>query len=245
MRGLVYMGSQDTTAYQYDTHFHTLWEITYYYEGEGVDTTAGVPLPFAPGTIICQPPYLEHRDDSKGGYKNIFFTVNEFDNSRREPVVVHDAPDREFLRALRIMYDENIQNGRTAVTDALLTVLGELIHRFMRGKYGNPNAELIRRRLVENLSNPEYAVSDATAGIPMSENHLRRLFEAEYGAPPVRWLRARRMERAKLLLETGTQPVADVGWLCGYSDPYYFTRVFTSFVNMPPSEYRRKYAFLK
>jgi AraC-type DNA-binding domain-containing proteins len=240
MQGLVYIGSQDTDTYKYETHFHTLWEITYYYEGEGIDTTAGVPLHFSPGTIICQPPYLEHYDNSEKGYKNIFLTVEHFDLDRREPIVVYDTPKRNFLAVLRIMYDDINENGRTAVTDAMLTVLGEYICRFMRGVYADSNAELIRRRLTENLSNPEYSISEATAGIPMSQNHCRRIFETEYGMPPVKWLRTQRMERAKLLLKTGTHPVCDVGWLCGYSDPYYFSRVFSAYYGMPPSEYRKK-----
>jgi AraC-like DNA-binding protein len=245
MRELVYIGSQDTVTYRYETHSHTLWEITYYYEGEGTDTTAGVPLRFTPGTIICQPPYLEHCDNSEGGYKNVFFTVESFDSDRKEPIVVHDTPGRDFFGALRIMYNDFNESGRTVITDALLTVLDEYIRRFMRGVYADPHADLMRRRLTDNLSNPDFAISDASAGIPLSENHCRRLFEAEYGMSPVRWLRAQRMERARLLLRTGTHTVSDVGWLCGYSDPYYFSRVFSVDCGMPPSEYRRRYAALE
>ena len=48
------------------------------------------------------------------------------------------------------------------------------------------------------------------------------------------------MEHACRLLAAGSLPVRQVAAAVGYEDPFYFSRVFKSVVQVSPSEYRAR-----
>ena len=59
----------------------------------------------------------------------------------------------------------------------------------------------------------------------LSEAQFRRVFERFTGQPPLEFVTAKRLERAKALLARGL-PIKQVAEESGYSDPCYFMRVF-------------------
>ena len=54
------------------------------------------------------------------------------------------------------------------------------------------------------------------------------------------YLRLVRVKHAVMLIENGVTSVKNVASLSGFSDPLYFSKVFTESVGVSPSEYRRK-----
>jgi two-component system response regulator YesN len=54
------------------------------------------------------------------------------------------------------------------------------------------------------------------------------------------YLTKERVEIAKKLLEDSSIPIQEVGRLCGYSNPKYFSVVFKKVMDMTPKEYRQK-----
>lgn len=59
----------------------------------------------------------------------------------------------------------------------------------------------------------------------LSEAQFRRVFERFTGQPPLEFVTAKRLERAKALLARGL-PIKQVAEESGYPDPCYFMRVF-------------------
>ena len=50
----------------------------------------------------------------------------------------------------------------------------------------------------------------------------------------------RRVDRAKdLMRATGTPDLAEIAFVCGFSDQSHFTRMFSQATGMTPSEWRR------
>jgi AraC-like DNA-binding protein len=70
----------------------------------------------------------------------------------------------------------------------------------------------------------------------MSDTYFRRLFRASFGAGPREYIISRRLTRARDLL-TGSDcgTVAQAAAAVGYSDPLYFSRIFTKHYGFPPS----------
>ena len=62
--------------------------------------------------------------------------------------------------------------------------------------------------------------------------HLNTTFSA--------YLNSVRMERAKGLLLTTHKQLKEIAVICGYSDPFYFTRVFHKAYGMSPSRFRQE-----
>jgi AraC-like DNA-binding protein len=68
--------------------------------------------------------------------------------------------------------------------------------------------------------------------------HLTKLFHAEMGMSPIRYLQQLRMERAKTLLLEPLR-VEEVALSVGYADPLYFSKSFKKWVGCTPTEYRQ------
>lgn len=75
-------------------------------------------------------------------------------------------------------------------------------------------------------------------GVPYAS--LRRRFRQQTGFSLQEYAIAVRIRLAKNLLVSGELSVQEVAAECGFSDPYYFTRLFTRRVGMNPSSFRRQ-----
>ena len=73
-----------------------------------------------------------------------------------------------------------------------------------------------------------------------SEAQFSRLFHREVGVSPTIYLSQFRVQQAKRLLEATSRPIEDIARAVGFSDPDYFTRVFTRAISVSPRQYRKK-----
>ena len=74
----------------------------------------------------------------------------------------------------------------------------------------------------------------------LGERRFRTLFQNDYGVTPSKYVTLRRIEYAKNLLSSENTSVAATASLCGFSDAYYFSKVFKTVFGISPSEYRKK-----
>lgn len=73
----------------------------------------------------------------------------------------------------------------------------------------------------------------------LSPAHFARLFRRTAGMTPYQWFVHRRLARAKHLLESTDEPLAEIGSVCGFSDQSHFTRTFSRTVGFSPGSWRR------
>ncbi|WP_052285381.1 GlxA family transcriptional regulator [Kluyvera genomosp. 1] len=83
------------------------------------------------------------------------------------------------------------------------------------------------------------SLNDMAEHIGLSVRHLGRLFRQEMGMAAGEWLEAGRIDRAKMLLESGTLPLKTIASQCGYASCDVLRRAFIKRVGMTPSMYRR------
>ncbi len=75
--------------------------------------------------------------------------------------------------------------------------------------------------------------------VHLSAAHLGRLFRAETGSAPMKYLREVRMARARQLLHRTGLGIAEIAREVGYADPAYFSRLFKSENNgLSPRRFR-------
>ena len=94
--------------------------------------------------------------------------------------------------------------------------------------------ELVEARLAEDLGLAELA---AEAGL--SPSHFTRAFRRSTGLTPHRYLMARRVERARALLEGGELALAEVALASGFADQSHFTSAFRRATGLTPGAHRR------
>ncbi len=76
--------------------------------------------------------------------------------------------------------------------------------------------------------------------VGMSVSRLAHLFREQIGTPPLQFLEAQRMRRAKQLLEVTSLSVKQVAAEVGFDNPFYFTLRFKKSSGVSPTEYRKR-----
>jgi len=84
-------------------------------------------------------------------------------------------------------------------------------------------------------------VADLAARAHVSTRHLTRRFQAELGTTPLRWLLARRVQRAQELLERTELGVDRIADLTGMGSAATLRRHFGRALGVPPDAYRRTF----
>lgn len=94
---------------------------------------------------------------------------------------------------------------------------------------------LIEMRLAEELS-----VAALAREVGLSHNHLTRLFQAEFANTVVGYIRERRAERARHLLQNSTLPLRAVAAQIGIEDPRAFNALMKKETGRSPRAWREQ-----
>jgi AraC-like DNA-binding protein len=97
----------------------------------------------------------------------------------------------------------------------------------------------VTRYIREHMSSG-FKLEEAAAAVHLSPNYLTHLLKRETGQTFVELVTARRMERARDLLERTPLPIAAIAREVGFEDAAYFTRRFRQWFKSPPSKYRAR-----
>ena len=71
-----------------------------------------------------------------------------------------------------------------------------------------------------------------------SESRFIRCFRDATGQTPGRYVQDRRLRRAAEALVSTDQSIDEIAESCGFANRYYFTRVFSQRMGVPPARYR-------
>ncbi|MBQ8323287.1 MAG: helix-turn-helix domain-containing protein [Clostridia bacterium] len=72
-------------------------------------------------------------------------------------------------------------------------------------------------------------------------NHFIRAFKEKTGLTPAKYIKSKRMETAKRLLESTDLSLAEITERVGLNEANHFSRLFKEYYSFPPSEYRRRF----
>ena len=95
-------------------------------------------------------------------------------------------------------------------------------------------AEYIEEHLTEEIS-----LATLARLVDLSLYHFARAFKQSFGVPPHRYHMARRLDRARSLLQRPALSVTQIGVEIGFRETSSFTRAFRKFAGVTPTEYRR------
>lgn len=82
-------------------------------------------------------------------------------------------------------------------------------------------------------------LEDIAKATNRSPSHIARLFRAEVGQPPHRYLIRLRVEKARDLLEKTNESIAEIAFECGFSHQEHLTRLFRREFSATPAAYRK------
>ncbi len=91
---------------------------------------------------------------------------------------------------------------------------------------------------MHHIDDPELGVKELCAATFTSYTQLFRRLKSLTGKNPTSYIRATRLLMAKRRLEKTNDPIYEVAYSMGFTDPNYFSRVFRNYFGVPPSQLR-------
>lgn len=235
-------------------HFHNFWTIGEIVYGWRRTTCRGEVRELGPGDLVLFGPGEVHGCQPVNGepffYRSIVVPTELFalGCARANPRFTRFAVrDKELMAALGAIYA--LAEDPTA--DALeceeaLAALVSCASAHCEGASANeappePTAAAAAvqraRDLLEQHSATGPTLAELAEASGLSRYHLVRVFAAETGLTPHRYLQAVRANRARDLLAQGVQP-AEAAARVGFSDQAHMTRVFKALFGLTPARYR-------
>ena len=93
------------------------------------------------------------------------------------------------------------------------------------------------------LDEPEHwtpTVQNLATRLGISDRHVRRIFEAQFGVSPMQYLQTRRLHTAKQLLADTSLPITQIALMSGYASVRRFNAAFVEHYELNPTQLRRK-----
>lgn len=97
----------------------------------------------------------------------------------------------------------------------------------------------IRQTIAENMDNAELGIAQLCSAMHLSHTQVFRKMKALTGENPTIYIRKARLHHAMELLRTTDRNISQVAYDVGFTDPNYFSRVFSEEFGMPPSGVRK------
>lgn len=83
------------------------------------------------------------------------------------------------------------------------------------------------------------SISEYAASLGLNNNYFSKLFKAETGVTPLRYLNRLRFEKAQYLLAHSSLSIDSIANEVGIPDTLYFSRAFRQYTGLSPTSYRK------
>ena len=102
----------------------------------------------------------------------------------------------------------------------------------------NHRMQLARGKM-DSTYNENYSIAYYAEEAGYNERYFIRFFKAQFGLTPRKYINKLRIDRAIHMLKDTAMSIQAISKTVGFSDPYYFSRLFKQVTGKTPSEYRR------
>ena len=211
-------------------------EITYYHKGKTYHSNKN--------TVIFLPKGATYNLNC---YKPGKFTLVNFlgdENFTLDDFLEIPISDPEgFLHIFKLMENLFLFEG-PGKNFELMSLFYSMLSKLYANKEKQCSYPIIKagtEYMEKNINNPELSNEGIARSAGVSEIYFRKLFKKQFGVTPHAYIQQIRINKAKSMLENGISQIDDVCLECGYSNIYYFFKVFKEKTGYTPTEYREKY----
>lgn len=176
--------------------------------------------------------------------------TDELDNiavrsaGRQMVKIKNDDLINNFIHGMRFYF----QNP-SIVDDALVIMkLKEIIHILLKTDRAASIADMLRsffsprvhglRKVVDTHLYSRLSIEELAKLANLSLSSFKREFRRVFNDSPARYLKQRKLERARQLLEKTDRRINEIAFECGFEDFPHFCRTFARHVGLSPGAYR-------
>jgi AraC-like DNA-binding protein len=149
----------------------------------------------------------------------------------------------EFVKSLEVYFDhpELVNDHIMSVKLQELVVIliqekNEMVYYLLNNLYKKVDyefEEVVQNNVFNRLSVPEIA-----SLTNRSESTFKRDFKKYFGESPAKWIKKKRLEKAKELLLNSNLTVSEITWDTGFENPSHFSTSFVKEFGQSPRNYR-------
>lgn len=221
---------------------HDFWEITAVNDGS-VTMIADREIEMTKGEIAIIPPQLVHREYAPRevdtfwlGFRAVITGIP----GEKLTVVKSEAVINEINRLwlFSIRNSHSMASG-TELDGMMLVILGRLYRELKTSrKNSDSNIRDAMQHLNENF-HKDISIAELAEKYGCSEGYFFRQFKRIASDTPLNYLTAVRMKKATFYLHNSDLKINLIAAMCGFKDPYYFSRAFKNIMGMSPQKYRQ------
>ena len=176
--------------------------------------------------------------------RNEFGIIIKTDNKIDDINLLERNITRNVNQYLNIKFEKVIHKECKEIKESLLLIENER----QKSNY-KINSKVIEcrkeiKKIIEYINNnleKKLNLELLAKVINMNESYLSRIFKEELDITLSDYIKITRLEKAKEMLKDHDMRIKDVAISVGIQDQLYFSRLFTKFFNITPTEYREKY----
>ena len=102
----------------------------------------------------------------------------------------------------------------------------------------HPFLKKARQVVLGQMAKEDFDVVTLSKALHFSRTQLYRKLKALTGKSTTQFINEIKLAEGKKLLENPEKTISEIAYTVGYTDPAYFTRLFTKYYGKPPSEVR-------
>ncbi len=183
--------------------------------------------------------YIYHNIKS-GAYIDIFFQTG---SELPTEAFCKNYSANKNLPALFTKLYNTYQKKKTGYYNLCLSIFYEILSEIQKTDEQHPHMAH-RNKLqpaVDHIHkyycDPDLSYTQLAELCSVSYTYFKKLFISVYGVTPSDYVKRLRIQKACDLLLTMHFSISQIAEMCGYSNVYYFSRVFKAEIGTPPSEY--------
>lgn len=160
--------------------------------------------------------------------------IFQFEVTKDQQQLIHSITEQ--LIHGKVKFD---QNGSLELYSFLFSILHQIPAHNWRNRVLDARVINGILHMDENIAEIEIANASLAQIGGMSVNAYARIFKEQTGYSPRKYLLKMRVEKACNLLHHSNLTIEQIASECGFSDRYYFTRIFTRTMSVSPGVYRK------
>lgn len=175
-----------------------------------------------------------------------FKTVNKILPDEYSPILPSGEYFDEMLNIFRAIERESYRPSGAETANLLTLALVAKICSMLKThgiprKQKEPSLTSLAKDFIDAHYTENIKLDDIARAVGTTVYRISKIFKAEIGIPPMRYVILRRMGEAQNLLINTDMTITRIAISVGYNDSNYFQNVFRDFMNMTPKEYRKRW----
>lgn len=231
------------------------WVIHYCIDGEGYFQIRDKQNHIHPGDIFMIPPHTRNKyyphQKNPWSYQwiglrgDVVPQILKKCGLTSEEYILHHKID---LR-LQTLFEQIFDNFHTehelrafGITFQLLDYIKNNVHNRKQDHltsgelYFHAALNYIHKNYVDNIT-----IADISTAASIDRTYLFKLFQKFTNMSPSQYLRTYRLDKAAVLLRKSSVSITDIAYMVGFQQAPHFTKLFTQYKKMTPSDYRKDF----